>query len=375
MTDTAATPSSSTQRSLVRKLAEVMAAVERIPKNGFNKFHGYAYATEADVVDAVRSELAARQVMLLPSVTAHEVRDIVTAGGKSERLVTLSMTFTAHDGESGESLSFTALGQGQDPGDKAGYKAATGATKYALMKLFLIPTGDDPEADSKAPEKPAPPKAKPLPKPSEPKRAPNLNALVMAFAGLGVTEAMLVSRVGHSLETLSEAEVADLRAYHQKKKEIATADPDAEARRLESEKAEAGIAKEKADKAAKAESAKTAAEVATASGEMRKQIDARMAQLDKPPETPAQTPASMAGTLTIEQRRNAAFAAMVARIKAGASVEAVTLLASEAAGEKLLFGAGEKKALARAAEDRTLILRDAEKEAKRPPRAEAKELF
>jgi hypothetical protein len=39
------------------------------------------------------------------------------------------------------------IGEGQDAGDKGPYKAMTGAQKYALMKTFMIPTGDDPEAD------------------------------------------------------------------------------------------------------------------------------------------------------------------------------------------------------------------------------------
>ena len=47
-------------RSLVRKLAEVMAAVERVPKNGRNEFHKYDYATESDITTAVRAELAKR---------------------------------------------------------------------------------------------------------------------------------------------------------------------------------------------------------------------------------------------------------------------------------------------------------------------------
>ena len=43
-------------------------------------------------------------------------------------------------------------GEGADPGDKAPYKALTGALKYALLQSFLLATGDDPEderADSR----------------------------------------------------------------------------------------------------------------------------------------------------------------------------------------------------------------------------------
>jgi hypothetical protein len=139
-------------QTLVEKLAAVMAAVERVPKNGENKFHGYKYATEADLSDAVRANLARYGVMLIPSVEKVEWSKVPTKSGE-ERLATLTVRFTATDGK--DKIEFTVLGEGQDRGDKATYKAMTGATKYALLKLFLIPTGDDPEHDGETDEKPA----------------------------------------------------------------------------------------------------------------------------------------------------------------------------------------------------------------------------
>jgi len=38
-------------------------------------------------------------------------------------------------------------GEGLDAGDKAPYKAMTGALKYALLQSFLLATGDDPEEE------------------------------------------------------------------------------------------------------------------------------------------------------------------------------------------------------------------------------------
>ena len=140
-------------RSLVKKLAEVMSEVKRVPKNGFNKFHKYQYATESDVSDLVREELAKRSVMLFPSVISHESREHKNRSGSTEYISTIEMEFTFVDGESGETMAFKTVGEGQDAGDKAYYKAMTGATKYALMKVFLISTGDDPEADSKVDER------------------------------------------------------------------------------------------------------------------------------------------------------------------------------------------------------------------------------
>jgi hypothetical protein len=74
----------------------------------------------------------------------------------------VKMTFTWYDTETGESLVVEWAGSGSDKGDKGLYKAMTGAEKYVLLKTFLVPTGDDPEAEepkprpaAKKPEAPA----------------------------------------------------------------------------------------------------------------------------------------------------------------------------------------------------------------------------
>lgn len=132
---------------LVQKLAHVMTQVQYIQKRGRNSFHGYNYATEADVNEKVREVLAEQNVIMLPSMKNHELRETVTAKGQTEYIVCVDMDFTFIDGETGEQLTISMSGEGQDRGDKAIYKAISGAQKYALMKVFMIPTGDDPEAD------------------------------------------------------------------------------------------------------------------------------------------------------------------------------------------------------------------------------------
>ena len=64
------------------------------------------------------------------------------------------MNYRFVDARSGEELSVRVAGEGADAGDKAPYKAMTGALKYALLQSFLLSTGDDPEderANSRAP--------------------------------------------------------------------------------------------------------------------------------------------------------------------------------------------------------------------------------
>ncbi len=137
-----------TERQLVKKLSEVMKEVKYIQKKGFNAFHKYKYATESDVAEKIREVLAERNVMMIPNMTSHTVREHTNAKGKTEYIVTVDMEFKFYDGDTGEEITFNMAGEGQDAGDKAIYKAITGAQKYALMKVFMIPTGDDPEADN-----------------------------------------------------------------------------------------------------------------------------------------------------------------------------------------------------------------------------------
>lgn len=120
------------------KLLQVTKSVTRIPKAGYNTYHKYHYATEADLAESIRSLLAEAKLALWISVSDWR---------REGQLTQVALNFSLTDVESGESLQSTFWGEGQDSGDKGFYKAYTGAVKYFLMKTFLIPTGDDPEAD------------------------------------------------------------------------------------------------------------------------------------------------------------------------------------------------------------------------------------
>lgn len=141
------------EKTLVKKLVKVMQQVQYIQKRGHNKFHNYTYATEADVAEKVREVLAENNVIMIPNMLSHEVMEKTNRQGNLEYIVTVNMEFTFMDGDSGEIITYHMSGQGQDAGDKGIYKAVTGAQKYALMKAFMIPTGDDPEADESVDER------------------------------------------------------------------------------------------------------------------------------------------------------------------------------------------------------------------------------
>lgn len=162
-------------KSLVKKLAEITAAVGRVPKNGFNKFHNYNYVMEADLVEACRLEYAKRHLVVLPVVISNHSDRVTVKSGGQENLVTLVVEFNILDGESGEREKCVLIGQGQDAGDKGPYKALTGASKYYFMKTHNVATGDDPEAEDAPHEqavrgtKPQPPPVATRPPPHDPK--------------------------------------------------------------------------------------------------------------------------------------------------------------------------------------------------------------
>ena len=135
---------------LVVKLINVMKAVGYIQKTGFNKTMNYSFVKESDVLEKMREALLAQNVLMIPDIDNMEVRDHETKSGTKDIITSVRIKYTFYDGDSEETISFHMGGQGQDAGDKGVYKAITGATKYALTKPFLIPTGDDPEADEEA---------------------------------------------------------------------------------------------------------------------------------------------------------------------------------------------------------------------------------
>lgn len=149
--------------SLVTKLTEVQASISGVDKTGFNDFQQYTYAEESAIVSACRDELAKRHVMIIPSI------DSVVHDGS---LTTIQTSYRICDGDSGEEIITKWAGTGSDKGDKGLYKATTGSQKYLLLKLFLIPTGDQGVADD--PEHPSREvrPAKPVTKTAAPRTAP-----------------------------------------------------------------------------------------------------------------------------------------------------------------------------------------------------------
>ena len=119
---------------LFAKMVRVMDSMKRIPKRGHNSHFNYDFVTDGDVLDAVRAAMVEQGIALFVSFSEAERRDGKITVGK--------FTLTFADSETGQTHDVQWIGEGQDTQDKGAAKAATSAVKYALLKTFMISTGD-----------------------------------------------------------------------------------------------------------------------------------------------------------------------------------------------------------------------------------------
>jgi len=133
-----------TKSILYKKILAVQKVLEPLEKTGWNDFQKYSYSTSGDVLLPVQRACNEYGLIVMADCI-----DAKTEPGRASCIVRL----TVADSETGESLSVTAPGYSEDfsykdnrpNGDKAVYKAITGATKYAVRSFFCLPSEDDPE--------------------------------------------------------------------------------------------------------------------------------------------------------------------------------------------------------------------------------------
>ena len=129
------------------KLRKLLKEKGVLAKGGTNKYDGYKYFTEAQYKELFTELLSA--VGLELSFTELEYNTFTgsekQANGRMPRIM-----FILTDMDTGYYEETVITGEGIDKGDKAGYKAYTGALKYYLANTFMVATGDDPEVESPA---------------------------------------------------------------------------------------------------------------------------------------------------------------------------------------------------------------------------------
>ena len=116
-----------------------------LQRNGKNKYDNYTYFSEAQYKELFTELLAYNGLELKFSEISYDTFEgsEKQSNGRMPKLV-----FSLIDIDTGFYEETVITGEGIDKGDKAGYKAYTGALKYYLADTFLVATGDDPEQDS-----------------------------------------------------------------------------------------------------------------------------------------------------------------------------------------------------------------------------------
>lgn len=138
----------SDHKTLAEAMHAIMQEVGYVQKTG--KFSGggasYKFAGEADFIAAIRPAMIKHGVVFsVSSVDNYNCVPVMNGNGKPAYHVTGIWNFTLRHVSSSSEIRVCGVGEGHDSLDKASYKAATGALKYALRQTFIIETGDDPD--------------------------------------------------------------------------------------------------------------------------------------------------------------------------------------------------------------------------------------
>lgn len=141
------------KKNALRKMLKEKGVLK---KGGVNEYSKYSYFTEAQYKELFTELFSEVGLELKFTELEYITFDAGKSNGRMPRL-----QFTLMDIDTGYGEETVITGEGLDTGDKAGYKAYTGALKYYLANTFMVATGDDPEKDTptaKTGEKKATPK-------------------------------------------------------------------------------------------------------------------------------------------------------------------------------------------------------------------------
>lgn len=162
--------------SLGEKIREVMQKVEYLKKDARVSFQGQSYSalSEEKITTAVRQAMIDVGLVMFPTQQKITVVERPAKNGKDrDDIFQAEVTYTLMDTEGGNSVEIVSFGHGIDSGDKSPGKAMTYAYKYALLRTFAIPTGEDPDRvhsdaiDADTPAKTEEPKKEPMKPKSE----------------------------------------------------------------------------------------------------------------------------------------------------------------------------------------------------------------
>lgn len=128
------------EKNIYQRILAVMETVNYIQKSDKKVNNQYSFASHDEVSRVLHPELVTHGIVVIPSIASWK-----QDGNRTE--VDVDVAFVNAD-KPEDRFVVRALGFGVDPQDKGPGKAVSYATKYAMLKTFVLETGDDPERDN-----------------------------------------------------------------------------------------------------------------------------------------------------------------------------------------------------------------------------------
>lgn len=145
-------------------ISAIMAEVDYVQKKGENKFHNYKFAAVGDILAKLQPAMAKSGLIIIQNELSHTLEGGVMMA-KYEYVILHKSGVVAPDRPVNTGVAAAVNSKGGFD-DKCLNKCMTAASKYFLLNLFKIPTGEDADvdaeedkSDTKPPTKPSPPPA------------------------------------------------------------------------------------------------------------------------------------------------------------------------------------------------------------------------
>jgi hypothetical protein len=204
------------KKSALRKDLSEMGILKR---EGNNSYDRYKYFSEAQYKELFTKLLPKHGLEL----NFNEVDYVTfTVEGKQPNGRMPKLEFYLYDTDTGFYEVTTITGEGIDKGDKAGYKAYTGALKYYLADKFMVATGDDPETESPEGRGGRPQKKKQSEEPDPnstiadtPSAVKKVKDMINTLEKMGATAFMDELKQTYSIERIEDIKKGDFRTIMQ----------------------------------------------------------------------------------------------------------------------------------------------------------------
>ena len=125
--------------NIYQRINAVMQDIQYLTKDDRVEYKNTKYKaiSEEKVTTAVRSSMIKNGLVMFP---------IQQSISRDEQITTVNVTYQMVNKDNpDEMILIASSGQGYDSQDKGSGKAMTYAFKYALLRTFMIPTGEDPD--------------------------------------------------------------------------------------------------------------------------------------------------------------------------------------------------------------------------------------